>query len=91
MRRWLIALLLLAACTTTTRSQTCAERADEAYRMCQQAPFQPLGEPETEMLNKSDEQQMCRARYHQAMAQCSESTIKVKTSTISPIPTLQED
>ncbi len=88
--RWL-ALLLFAGLAGCASNQTCAQRADEAYRMCQQQPFQPTGDPESELLETSDEQQMCRARYQQAMAQCPSGHSRVKTSTISPIPTLSED
>ncbi len=93
MRRWILAPLVFAAfgCTTTQTPKNCTERADEAYRMCQQSPFQPVSESESELLNTSDEHQMCRARYQQAMAQCGGGTMKIKTSTISPIPTIEDN
>ncbi|MBK6683446.1 MAG: hypothetical protein IPG45_03165 [Deltaproteobacteria bacterium] len=74
MRVWLGPLVIVVgtACATTSVSQeTCIERADEAYRRCQNPYRLPNQEPTDAV--RGDEAQGCRLAHQQALAECGEA------------------
>ena len=71
-----LAALSLAACAGKTQTQSCMERADEAYRRC----MHPLGnfassgdQPGQPPQYLGAEAQGCEQSHQQAVAQCGEA------------------
>ena len=74
MRGWIGALWIVGAVACATpgpNKESCVQRADEAYRRCQNPYRLPNQEPTDAV--RGDEAQACRLAHQQALAECGEA------------------